>query len=86
VGNEGVGGAVAVGKRRGGAPPWGGQPIGEEVEERRRMIGGLVLFPDLGFHRVRKEGDANDQCGSLCLLAPFALGPIRHRPNQRSCM
>jgi hypothetical protein len=53
----------------------GGQPIGEEEEQRRRMIGGLVLFPDLGFHRVRKEGHTNDYCGSLCLLAPFALGP-----------
>jgi hypothetical protein len=78
-GDEGIRGAATVGKRRGEeAPPWVGQPIGEEEEERRRMIGGLVLFPDLGFHPVRKKGHANDRDGSLCLSGPLASDPICH--------
>jgi hypothetical protein len=55
-----------------------GQPIGEEENERRRLIGELVLFPDLGFHRVWKKGHANDEGDSLCSLAPLMPGPSRH--------
>jgi hypothetical protein len=57
---------------------WGGRG-GEKAAEN------WFCSPDLGFHRAQKEGHANDQDGSLCLAAPLAPGPIRHRPNQRSC-
>jgi hypothetical protein len=46
VGDEGIGGAAVVGKRRGGAA-MRGHPIGEEEEERMRPIGGAGFVPPI---------------------------------------
>jgi hypothetical protein len=64
------------------APPWGGQTSGEEedagIGERR-----LVLFPDLGFHRISKgrlrerAGWRSLFVGSRSSLAPFVIGSNR---------
>jgi hypothetical protein len=48
VGKRGLGGAAAIGKRRGGAAMRGSADWGEEKEARG------VLFSDLGFYRGAK--------------------------------
>jgi hypothetical protein len=60
-----------MGKRE-EAPPWEAGRLGRKGVggERRRLTGGVVLFPDLGFHHVREERPRKRAGANVCFVDP----------------